>query len=252
MNGLTQTMRGALLLEEDAFAKMRDAENNFARGLMMIVTISLIVGLVLSLASFVQALGTSPAEEVAQFQEGMREAIETMRAFGAFGGGAEAEEFWRIFMQNFEAGIGMGRDIAQTVQETTPAPQPVVDFFTALGQWLSYPFNWISTWMFYGLLTLVFAKLLGGVATIREMLATTSLVAMPHLLDALTFIPFAGTLIGLIALLWGLAVYVKGTAIANRLDTGRALLAILAPFVLLFALIVIFLLFVLILVLIGN
>lgn len=252
MNQLAQTIGSALLLEDEAFVKLRDAENSFARGLMTIVTISLIVGLVLSLVSFIGAVGTTPAEEMAQVQQGMEQALETMRQFGAFGGGPEAEAFWRIFMQNFQAGIEMGRDIGDVVVRTTPAPQPVVNFFEALGQWLSYPFGWISTWMFYGLVTLVFAKLLGGTATIREMLGTTSLVAVPHLLDAFGFIPFVGFLVGIVTFFWGLAIYVKGTAIANRFTLGRGLVAVLAPFILLFALIALVILIVLILAIAGN
>lgn len=252
MNELVQTMRGALTLENEAFASMRDAENSFARGLVMLVVISLIVGLVLSLVSFAQAVTTSPAQEIAEVQQGMQEVFETMRQFGAFGAGPEAEEFWRIFMQNFEAGLEIGRRVGEAVEQTTPAPSAVVDLFEALGQWISYPFGWVSTWMFYGVLTLLFAKLLGGVATIREMLATTSFVAVPHLLDALNFIPYLGSLIGLIAFFWGLAIYVKGTAIANRFDNGRALLAILAPFIVLFVLIIIFIMFIVALIVLSN
>ncbi len=252
MDQLTQTLRGALVLEEDAFVRMRDAEDSFVRGLMTIVVISLVVGLVISVVSFVTAVGASPAQEMAEVQQGMRQALEMMRSFGAFGGGPEAEEFWQIFMKNFEAGIAIGERVTDVVVDTTPAPQPVVDLFQALGQWISYPFGWVSTWMFYGALTLVFAKLLGGVATIREMLATTSLVAVPHLLDAFGFIPYVGFLVGVIAFFWGLLVYVKGTAIANRFDTGRAVLAIVAPFIVLFALIMLLVLFVLLLVLVSN
>lgn len=252
MNGLTHTIRGALMLDDDAFLNLRDAENNFTRGLLVLVTVSLIVGLVLSLVSFVQAVGTSPAEEIAEVQRGMQETLDMMRQFGAFGTDPEAQEFWEIFNQNFEAGLDMGRRIATVVEQTTPAPAPVVDLFEALGQWLSYPFGWISTWMFYGLLTLVFAKLLGGVATIREMLATTSLVAVPHLLDAFSFIPYLGTLIGLIAFFWGLAVYVKGTAVANRFDIGQALLAVLGPIIALFVLIIVFILALLALIIVST
>lgn len=252
MNGLTHTVRGALMLDDDAFLDLRDAENNFTRGLLLLVTVSLIVGLVLSLVSLVQAVGTSPADEVAQVEQSMQETFDTMRQFGAFGAGPEAEEFWEIFMQNFEAGLDMGRGIVTVVEQTTPAPPAVVDLFEALGRWVSYPFGWISTWMFYGLLTLVFAKLLGGVATIREMLATTSLVAVPHLLDAFSFIPYLGTLIGLIAFFWGLAVYVKGTAVANRFDTGQALLAVLGPIIVLFVLIIVFTLALLALIIVST
>ncbi|MFQ5854213.1 MAG: YIP1 family protein [Anaerolineae bacterium] len=249
MNQLVQTTRSALLLEDNAFVSLRDAEDGFRRGLMTIVIISLIVGLIVSLVSFVSAVTTTPAQEMAEFQQGMEQVVGQMRAFGAFGGD---EEFWRIFMENFEAGIAIGERVADVVAETTPAPKPVVDFFTALGRWVSHPFEWLSMWMLYGVLTLVFAKLLGGTATIREMLATTSLVAVPHLLNALRFIPFLGFLAGAVAFFWGLAIYVKGTAIANRFDLGRALLAVAAPIIVLFVMIMILVFLMIILIAVST
>lgn len=247
MNQLTRTIGGALLLEDDAYITMRDAENGFTRGLTMIVTISLIVGLVISLVNFINAMQTTPAQEVEEARKGMEQALEAMRAFGPLG----VDQFSREFMRNFEAGLAMADRIAQVVAETTPAPQPIADFFEALGQWVSYPFGWISTWMLYGVLTLIFAKLLGGAATIQEMLATTSLIAIPHLLDAFNFIPYVGPLVGVIAFLWGLAVYVKGIAVANRFDVGKALLAFIAPLVVLFGLIVLVTLLALVLIAIA-
>lgn len=249
MNQLIQTMSSALLLDDSAFVQMRDAEDSFARGLKTLVVISLIVGLVVSLVSFAGAVRTSPVQEMEQFQQGMEQMLGQMRAFGAFGGD---EEFWRIFMENWQAGLLMGRDIVDVVVATTPAPTTVVNLFQALGKWVSYPFGWISTWMLYGLLTLLFARLLGGTATIREMLATTSLVAVPHLLDAISFIPFIGFLVGTVAFVWGLAVYVKSTAVANRFGLGRGLLAVAAPFIVLFALIAVFIVLMVILIIAGN
>lgn len=245
----TDTVVSALRLEDHVFVELRDAAEGFRRGLTIIVVISLLVGLVLSLVSFVQGLTTSPTEEIIAVQEGMRQTFEQMRQFGAFGGDEEA---WRQFIQNFEAGIDIGRRVGEVVERTTPAPMPVAGFFEALGAWLSYPFGWISTWMLYGVLTLVFAKLLGGTASIQEMLAATSLVAVPHVLNALSFIPFVSTLLGLIAFIWGLVIYVKGTAIANRINTERALLAVLAPVLALVALVLLFVLGLILLIVIAG
>jgi len=91
--------------------------------------------------------------------------------------------------------------------------------------------------MFYGLLVLVFAKLMGGRATIQQMLGTTSLVAVPHLLDLFAFIPCLGSLLGLVAFLWGLVIYVKGTAVANEFGLGKAVLAVLLPVIIVFLLV---------------
>ena len=84
-------------------------------------------------------------------------------------------------------------------------------------------------WLTWGVLTLIFARLLGGTATIAQMLATSSLVVAPHVLEAFSFVPCGGALLQLLAFFWGLAAYVKGTALANRIGVGRAALAVLGP-----------------------
>ncbi len=250
MNNLLRTIGRALLLEDEAFARIRDARDNFARGLVIIATISLIVGLFNVLADFVVAMRTSPEAEIALARESIRQTIEQMRALGVFGADPILEE---QVLQSIESSLAIAEHVTGIVEETTPLPPLVVNSLRALGQWFSYPFGWIATWMLYGVVVLVFARLLGGTASVQEMLATTSLVAVPHLLDAFRFIPIAGFFLSLAAFVWGAAVYVKGTAIANRLDTGRALVAVLAPLLLLLALAILGLIaVVLLLVVIGG
>jgi hypothetical protein len=232
MNNLLRTIGRALLLEDEAFARIRDARDNFARGLVIVVTVSLIVGLFNALAGFVVAMRTSPEEKIALMQEDIRQTIEQMQALGVLG----ADPAFEQMIQTIESSLAIAASMADIVEETTPLPPLAVNLLQALGEWLSYPFGWIATWMLYGVVVLVFARLLGGTASVQEMLATTSLVAVPHLLDAFGFVPILGFFLSLAAFVWGVAVYVKGTAIANRLDTGRALVAVLAPWLLLFAL----------------
>jgi len=65
---------------------------------------------------------------------------------------------------------------------------------------------------------------------------------VPHILDALGFIPCLGGLLGLIAWGWGVVIYVKGTASAHDMSTGKATLAVLMPFIVLFLLTLLFVL----------
>ena len=104
-----------------------------------------------------------------------------------------------------------------------------IAYFEAVGQFVSYPFGWMSTWMLYGLLVLVAAKILGGRATVQQMLGCTALAAVPFILGIFGFIPQLGYWPGLIAFLWGLVIYVMGTAVANEFGIGKAILAVILP-----------------------
>ena len=83
--------------------------------------------------------------------------------------------------------------------------------------------------MFFSLIVFIVAKLLGGKATVQEMLGTTALYMVPHVAGILSPIPYLNTVALVIATVWGIAIYVKATAVANQLDTGRALLAVFLP-----------------------
>lgn len=224
--GIGQTMKGALRLETVTFESLREAPDGVARGLKFLVVLALAVGLALGLVTFVQTVTSSPQQEVTQAMDGMTAAFEQMEQFGVFG---QDPATTKMILENIRGGMQMGVKIAAVVEESTPAPVAAVRFFEAVGKWLSLPFSWIALWLMWGIFTLIFARLMGGTATIQQMLAVTSLVAAPHVLDALGWVPCAGALIGLIAWLWGFVIYVKATAVANRIDPGVALLAVVLP-----------------------
>jgi hypothetical protein len=80
------------------------------------------------------------------------------------------------------------------------------------------------------------AKLLGGRATLARFFGTTALFAAPHVLNIFGPLPFVGALLGLLAFLWGVGIYVKATAVSHDLSGGRALLAVVLPVVVVLAL----------------
>lgn len=229
LSTIVPTVKGALVLDDATFEAMRDAPDGMARGLRFLVTLALAVGLVLALVSFFQGAMSSPSEQLADSAAQMDGIFETMESFGVFGNDPEADEMVAMILENVKAGLSFGAEIATSVEESTPAPQIFVTLFEAIGAMLSLPFSWIALWLTWGVLTLLFARLMGGTATIQQMLATTSLVAAPHLLDALGFLPCLGGILGFLALLWAIAVYVKGTMVANRITAGKALLAVFLP-----------------------
>jgi hypothetical protein len=50
-------------------------------------------------------------------------------------------------------------------------------------------------------------------------------------------LPFLGTALGFIAYLWGLGIYIKGTASSHQLSLERALLAVILPILILLLLV---------------
>jgi hypothetical protein len=52
------------------------------------------------------------------------------------------------------------------------------------------PLGLIVTWLIYGVLAYLFARLLGGAGTLNQTLGATALAAAPQLLNVLTVLPF--------------------------------------------------------------
>jgi hypothetical protein len=220
-----QTVVGALRLDDATFEDLRNAPDGMARGLAFIAVLALTVGLVVNVVGFTKAVTSNPAQDIDQAMGEVTSAFSQLGASGLFGDPKTTQ----TILDNIKAGLGMAGSIVKVVQDTTPAPTVAVHFFHALGQCLSWPFAWIALWLLWGVLTLIGARLLGGTATIQRMLAVTALVAAPHLLDALGWIPCVGGLLTMVAWVWGVVVYIKATAVANRIGGGPALFAVFLP-----------------------
>jgi hypothetical protein len=61
------------------------------------------------------------------------------------------------------------------------------------------------------------------------MLGCTALAALPFILGVIGLTPQLGYWPGVIAFLWGLVIYVKGTAVADEFNIGQAILAVILP-----------------------
>jgi hypothetical protein len=135
----------------------------------------------------------------------------------------------------------MGMDIATRVMTLpTILPKPLGGIFQAIGAWLSRPFGnagfplsqaVLTTWLGYGIWVMLFAKLMGGRATLARFFGTTALYAVPHLLNICAPLPIAGPLLGFVAFIWGAVIYVKATAVSHELSEGKALLAVILPLI---------------------
>ncbi len=237
---IIETIRGIMTLDTATFEEFKQSKHIFRNGWLYLVVISLIVGLVNPVAQVVTGVtNLSLEDERAAALEG---ATQFYEQFGQFG---PTDDFDRETMSEYaKIWINVGFDIAEM---PTILPRQIDTILQAVGNFISSPFNGMGFWMFYTLLVLVCAKILGGRATVQQMLGLTALYMVPHILDVLIkllgLVPTVGGGIafplGLITFFWGLAVYVKATAVSNEFSMGRAVFAVLLPMIIMYLLVMI-------------
>ncbi|HET91675.1 MAG TPA: hypothetical protein ENN99_13185 [Chloroflexi bacterium] len=225
INELLQLAWDVLCFRTDAYAQHVARADTLKRGLTLLVLVTLVAGLLGFLINTVQNLRSiDPAVQRQEAQVAIREftsAIATLQSYLDLPPG-----FMARIIRYMQSGIDIGLRINAL---PTPFPKPVGRFLENLGTFLSLPFNRIAGWLGYTLWVLLVAKLLGGRATVTQMLGATALYAVPHVLDILGMVRCLGGLLGLIGTLWGIAIYVKAVSIANDIDIGQAILATVTP-----------------------
>jgi hypothetical protein len=217
---MLQLARGALSLDTQTFVAQREARDAFRKGVFLVVIITLLAGSLSLVVSTVK--GFLPPKWDAQRDE-VEDQISRVFKFLPLEMDAETE---RMIVGSIEAGLDIGFEIAQL---PTPLPRPVKDFLQALGGWVTAPLLRLGGWMGYAFWVLLVAKLLGGRATLSQMLGCTALYVAPQILTILQVIPCLGPILAFVAFVWGLVIYIKATAVANELGPGRALLAAILP-----------------------
>ena len=222
MSNLFNVLIKTVVLDDAAHREWRDRPNPFLRGLILIVVISLVAGLVtfgINLASKVRPVNVAEIER--GIREGFRESLRWNPAWQTMD-----PKIREMTEEQMDVIVDMVTDI---VQIRTPLPRSVSGFFEALGAFLSRVPSALAGWLFYGALVLAAVNLLGGGARLPDFLGTVSLYAIPGLLGLLGWIPCLGPLLGLVGWIWGIVIYVKAVSVASSLDTGRSLLAVVAP-----------------------
>ena len=251
MSQLLTFVRGVLTLDDATYAAHVASRDALKRGLLLLVVVALLVGLF----PFLSGVASSFRRvNIAAMQGDIERQIEQQMQLNP---AWQDPEFRQVFKEYFGAIFAIVKDIAALKPNVSFLPNWLDRLLQALGAWLSMPLAWLGAWAWYALWVTLFAKLLGGRATLERMLAATTLTVVPHLLDVLVSligllsgIPFVGAcfgvggwVIGLAAWVWGIAVYVKATATANGFGLSKATLATILP-----ALLVLLLMFVLMIV----
>jgi hypothetical protein len=229
--------RGALTFRDDAYQAFHARHDVFLRGAVLIVVVALLVSLpafIMDLANGLRSQSPTGANNVsAQFEQGLQQALPFMQNVPP------------SVLQQIRQGFETGTEIAARIEALpTPIPRPIGRGLEALGRWLSQPFGSrlpltaasLGTWLAYGIWVMLFAKLLGGRGDLAGFFGTTSLYALPHVLNIFGSVPYLGPITSVIAFAWGGAIYVKATAVSHQMTLSRALLAVILPVVALAAL----------------
>jgi hypothetical protein len=98
-------------------------------------------------------------------------------------------------------------------------------------------FSAVIAWLFTSLIILVVGKALGGTSDFGEVMRTLAFAYSPGVFQILTFFPLLGPLVGLVVAVWTFATTVVAVREAMDFDTGKAVLTVLIPFILLIGLI---------------
>jgi len=215
----------AMLFKSEAYERHIARSDVLKRGLLLIVVVTLLAGLLSFAIDLVRDMIPKSIEERRQ---AIWESIENPLQFMGPAGSDLLPPEYRKQLPDIMAGVEIGLEIEAL---PTPLPRFFVKLFENGGAFLSLPFSRLGGWMWYALWVLLAAKLLGGRATLPQMLGGTALFIAPHILDLFGFIPCLGGLLGLVAALWGIAIYVKAVATANEFGVGRAVVATLLPIV---------------------
>jgi hypothetical protein len=89
----------------------------------------------------------------------------------------------------------------------------------------------VALWLLWSLIILGIGKLLGGTADFGEVMRCLAFAYSPGVLQLFSFFPLLGYLVGGVALVWTALAMVIAVREAMDFDTGRAVLTVSLPFV---------------------
>lgn len=223
---------GALTLRDDAFRNLWGRSDVFYRGFVVVFLVGLIAGLFSSGVELATRV-LRPANEHAVTQAALR-GFET-----SYNGPSEMRATIESYITE---GVAMAFELSRLPPQAGAALRPVTRILAWLGGAVSVPLGggFLGLLLLGGLLVHMTSRWLGGRGGIAQMLGLGALAFAPHLLDPISsLLVLAGnlsdtaafgpieSLIGFIVFVWGLAIYVKATAVAQEFSYGRALGAIL-------------------------
>lgn len=213
---LAKRVTRIILLEEEPFRATAEEANPFMTGLIFLLILGLILGVAQMIGSIL-SWGSMPSLD--SIKAIVLQGLTEMPWFKEM---ARDPKSLQIFRQQYEMGW-------QFFPTLFGAPSPA-SAFAAL---ITTPLWMIASWLVFGILVHIAARLLGGTASISQTFGVTALANAPMIFNVITIFPGAQAAgLGL----WSLLCAYIGVKSVHRLSTGRAIGAILLPYVFLFAL----------------
>jgi len=211
----------ALFLDDRAFDQLRDDDNPFVEGLFLIVIIALLTAL---LALVGEALAWAGSPDMADVKQIILEML-------------RQSPWWSSIAPNPQA-LSSFQQTWDTAWRVLPplfgAPNPA----GAAGNLLGWPIFAVISWLVYGTLAHLFARLFHGTGAFRQTLGVTALAFTPWLFHGLELIPYL--VLGGFVATWQLLLRYRAIRSVHGLSWSRAMWATLLPFLLLVALAVLF------------
>jgi len=203
-------MAQGLFLRTDAYEEMREARNPFVEGLFIIV----IVGVFIGLAGIVgNTLEWASSPDGAVLQDILYDGLTNMPWYQMM-----EQEVGREFTEQFQWQWNLNSQIARWA-----APTPL----SSLAGVVTTPLWLIIGWLIYGLLAHLFARLLGGEASLGQTLGCTALAVTPQVLNLAGLLPSVA--MGGVVATWTLICRYVALKQAHRLTWGRAFWATVLP-----------------------
>jgi hypothetical protein len=207
MKGLRTTLRlcsRALLLQDDAYAAMRELPSPFTKGLMLV----LVVGIAVSAVGLVgEILEWATLPDLGDLKAVVLQRLRQMDWYVQES--RNSPKFEAIFRQGYDTGW---RILPYLFGAPHPVGAAVKVIVTPL--WLG------GSWLLFGLVAFVLARVLGGGASLSQTLGCTALAIGPQLLALARILPYVE--IGGVIAVWTLLCNYLALRNAHRLSSGRA------------------------------
>ena len=202
----------ALFLSEEPYAEMRDSTSAVPRGLAIV----LLVGVAVALVGLVGAtLEWATTPNLRDMQRVVLEGIQQMDWYKQL---EPNPEFRRQFTQQFELGWRVFPTLFGAANVGSAALRIVL-----------LPLRLAVVWLLYGIVSHLFARVLGGQGSLVQTLGCSALAVAPQFLNLAAFFPYV--IVGGAVGTWTLLCRYVALKTCHRFRWGRALAATLLPYV---------------------
>ena len=215
--GLLRMLGQVLLLDGAGYAAVREDRTPLRRGFAALLLVLGLVGLARLIGL---GLGLLAAPQLGSLQQILGDFITGLPWY------AQQVQADPQFASQFQLGYAAGWDAVRLFLGV-PVPLAVASLY------LLFAVVTLLNWLIYGLLVHLFARWLGGQARLGQTLGVTALAYAPLLLFSVELVPGAVLPVSLL-FAYLLVTKFMAVAAAHGLHGGRALAAVLAPYLLAF------------------